>query len=336
VQDFIGSFSTGYGDGDHSDHHYAGAYAFTAHQSYTAPHQIYAYMSYTIAPLASNVGTPDSTNKQAVYAVYAPFDSAVTTTTYTYAYTRQYQRGWSQRQTTLPVQQVSGNASSNAVTISITASTAGNTLVAAGRCFTSGSTAMYPASVTDSAGNTWQFSSTAASSPPSADLEPGSHSGCFVAWCVAAASATSVTITFPAGGAYTECNVSEWAGITGVRSAGVTLNTAAAEVTAPALSAQAGDLAVGIAYPASGANPIGGDGVAAITWYQPAGTDIITLLGSDALNWVAYQTPYQAGTLSWDWGAATASAQAAVVFVVPQPAPAVQYPAFAYQMRSIG
>jgi hypothetical protein len=95
------------------------------------------------------------------------------------------------------------------------ASTAGNTLIVAGVFFNASAT-NYPTSITDTAGNTWQVSTTSAQTPPTAQNNV-SGTGlltAFIAWCVGAAAVTSVTIARQdSGSVFWRVALSEWSGI---------------------------------------------------------------------------------------------------------------------------
>lgn len=95
-------------------------------------------------------------------------------------------------------------------------STGGNTLVITGHWFNPNPhTGIL--GISDSAGNTWQFTSQADSNnPPSAHATSPFCFGAFVAWCINASAVTSVTVTLPGvfGSGEIRQAVSEWSGVT--------------------------------------------------------------------------------------------------------------------------
>jgi hypothetical protein len=147
------------------------------------------------------------------------------------------------------------------------------------------------ASVTDSASNTWHYSTGAASNPPYATVNVPSKTtfvNSFIAWCIGASAITSVTMTLAATGftfPHWQGVLSEWSGIvsagTGAQAAdGATTSN----VTSPPVSlAHASDLVVAHADNVSG-------------WTSTTGTTF----SHDVPN-ACYSLPGAAGPFSFTW-----------------------------------
>jgi LmbE family N-acetylglucosaminyl deacetylase len=69
-------------DGDHSDHHAAGAYAKLAREQYARDHAISTYLGYPDKSLPVNLTDDQITLKQITFMVYAKFDGAVCQTAF--------------------------------------------------------------------------------------------------------------------------------------------------------------------------------------------------------------------------------------------------------------
>ena len=124
-------------------------------------------------------------------------------------------------------------------------STAGNTLILSGYVETGSTAVSGISSITDSAGNPWQYSTSNAQNPPSqASSSGGTHYAAFVAWCIGAAAITSVTVHDSTGHSdFWNVFVSEWAGITAART-GAAAAGSATDPSTPALSPGSGDLII--------------------------------------------------------------------------------------------
>ncbi|HEV2412220.1 MAG TPA: hypothetical protein VGS28_00235 [Candidatus Saccharimonadales bacterium] len=141
---------------------------------------------------------------------------------------------------------VSGGFQSSPQVISYT-STAGNTLIFSG--FLYYSTASVPAvgTISDSAGNTWNYSTSNSQYPPFAG-ESANGGGCtvFIAWSLSAKPITSLTLTTTNGSPWTRVVISEWTGIAAFdssASAFSTVNQISGSVTTNL--SMSGDLIVG-------------------------------------------------------------------------------------------
>ena len=183
-------------------------------------------------------------------------------------------------------------------------STAGHTLIVTCHFYDNNSGMFVaPTGVTDSAGNYWHVSTTAAQAqfiaqtPPTAsaaDTTDGAsaHGADFVAWCVGAAHVTSVTVAWTTGiQTYTRLALSEWSGIVQFDNswAGGSA-TAASSVTATLNLSVTGELVIGSAViagsgteslPASWTGLTSGGGgnayrlMATVGSYSPAWTSTI-------------------------------------------------------------
>ena len=167
---------------------------------------------------------------------------------------------------------------------SVLPDSSGNTLIVTGCTLFTTLT-----SITDSAGNTWQYSTSASQNPPwqffSSDVAT------FVAWCINANPVTSVTITSNGASAYSSLSVSEWSGIgsedTGVGNA-VTSAANGNPVSPTITLAGTGELIVGAAN-------ADGNGIGTV----PSGTNADSV-GSN----LAYALS-QSGSVQWTWGGRT-------------------------------
>ena len=330
IQDYAGDW----GDSDHSDHHCAGWLAYFACQAASVP-AVQGYLDYQPfnSSYPTNVSGADLTNKTAALAAYAAVDPLNDPTQFLpYQYQAAPQQAFPYAGIGV-VQSAKGHVSGSSLVLAPHAATTGTgaqgtpgngSLIIAGRCTTTGAADALPANVTDTAGNTWSFSSSIAQNPPSDTLTPGSHSGAFIAWCVQAKSVTSVTVSFPPSVSYAQASLTEWSGVAQeVTGATIENDAAAAAIVAPAVPFIAGDLAVAVAYPAAGTSPLG------TRPGEQAGTGPVSGLvsigavnpgvpsQSDAGNWPLAQVMTSAGTLSWAWGVTAASVQAAAVFRGP-------------------
>jgi hypothetical protein len=142
---------------------------------------------------------------------------------------------------------VGGQTTTSPQTITYS-SAAGNTLIAVCYLFNNSTGAAGLTSVTDSAGNTWQFSTATSSNPPFQQAATNSVLCATVAWCIGAAAVTSITVTRsdPAGTMFWRVAVAEYAGILALDTAGgnTTGTASAASVSTTLTLASAGDLVV--------------------------------------------------------------------------------------------
>lgn len=136
-------------------------------------------------------------------------------------------------------------SSSNIQTLSYTSS-GGNTLILTFGIYTP-STDVNLLSVTDSASNTWQYSTANASNPAYAHIQAstGAYITSFVAWSMNAAAVTSVTIT-ATGTTDWQGALSEWSGVMSVESGAESANASTTTaITSPSVTlGNAGDLVV--------------------------------------------------------------------------------------------
>lgn len=175
-------------------------------------------------------------------------------------------------------QTFSGTLTSNTQAVSIS-STGGNTLIVAGVTIFEVMTG-----ITDSAGNTWHFSTSAAQNPPWQQFS--TDVAAFVGWSIGANAVTSVTIATNGNGDHATYSVSEWSGITAEDTGGGTSATSDAggdAVSASLTLAGTGELVVG----AASGNNNGLNGI-------PSGT---TALASPNL---VYELGLS-GSVQWTW-----------------------------------
>ena len=138
-----------------------------------------------------------------------------------------------------------GGAGTSPLVASYT-SAAGNTLIITGHLydFNTGDF-VAPTGITDTAGNTWQISTSSAQVPVTIQTPPlcsiadpsdggSAHMANWVAWCVNAAAITSVTVSWEGGiSTWTRLSISEWSGIVQFSNswAGGSTSTASSSVT---------------------------------------------------------------------------------------------------------
>jgi hypothetical protein len=203
-----------------------------------------------------------------------------------------------------PLQQAVNDASADTLNVSITS--AGSTLlVAIGQLYAGSGPNCWPTSVTDTAGNDWQFSTSLSESPPSASV-PGQTPVLFISWAIDAVAVTSITFG-STDAVFMSINVSEWPGSWSVSDAGYLQNSTNAELTAPALAVPANALVIGGVYPSSGGGLSPG--------MQPPAATALTAPQSGNDLWFMYQEFLSATTLDWDWQFMdTPCAQVAVAF----------------------
>jgi hypothetical protein len=184
------------------------------------------------------------------------------------------------------VQDVCNSASSTTVAVSLSATGAGNTLIAPCRCFTPNAPpGPYTESVTG--GGTWTFatSDSNAAPPALAFTTSGGASSAFINYILSAASVTSVSTTVTTGN-YFEPTVGEFSGI-GSAAPGGTNSGSSSNPAPKALSYSAGDLVVMIAYAHDGST----------YGSPPTGFTAFNNLGDNA-NWACWQIMSGSGTLS--------------------------------------
>ena len=141
-----------------------------------------------------------------------------------------------------------GTLAGTTSTVSIT-STLGNTLVVCGDWYSGGTACTGISAIGDTAGNNWTYATSDSQNPPSAHVDDGgNYYGSFVAWTIAAAVVTSVTVTFQSSGQFTHIDVSEWAGINSAdtaASASGTIATSGPTTPAGLTLAQNGEVIIG-------------------------------------------------------------------------------------------
>ncbi|SRR5579859_7370575 len=125
----------------------------------------------------------------------------------------------------------------------------GGTLILAGLFYDGANSPCLLTSITDTAGNTWDFATSVSQSPPQSEEYDGSsqYITTFVAWCINASPITSVTINrTDSGSNWWRVTLAEFSGIGSLHSAA---SNSAASGTAPSatLTVSAGDLVIGAA-----------------------------------------------------------------------------------------
>lgn len=148
-----------------------------------------------------------------------------------------------------------GNAGSSQV-ISYT-STGGNTLILTFG-FDNPSTAPSNLTITDSASNTWHYSTSNANNPPYAQASlGGTPTGSFIAWCIGANAVTSVTISLTNQDQW-QGTLSEWSGIVSLDTAAATgTGSGTGNFSSPSITlGNAGDLVVGHGEVNAGVNTV--------------------------------------------------------------------------------
>jgi len=191
----------------------------------------------------------------------------------------------------------------------------GNTLIATGLVYTGAVAITGLASVTDSAGNSWQFSTVNSQDPPSVVASSGGNYWCtFVAWCTDAAAVTSVSLS--AGVGFTNfwrVSLSEWRGISSPDN-GVALAGTNANPTGVVSLSYPDDLVTGVLDPAS-----------VVPSSLPPGWMYFGLVGGPSV-YLGYDMPGVAGLYSAKWAMASDSYALAVMsfystgHVAPPPA----------------
>jgi beta-glucanase (GH16 family) len=183
---------------------------------------------------------------------------------------------------------------SDTVEFSMTATTAGNTLTLAGSFYVSTEDPAGIVSVTDSASNTWTYATSDSQNPPSAHSSDGSEGGfvSFVAYCLDAASVTSITLTMPNPGGspfyFVSADASEWSGITGLDTAVAGAGTAAASSPAAITLSDVGELVIGSMDHLSGtvtSTPAGATELSSTTGLDAQGYQVFAGDGSQGFQW---------------------------------------------------
>lgn len=194
----------------------------------------------------------------------------------------------------------------------------GNALIAAGYFFHPSQSCL-PTAVTDTAGNRWQLSTQNAAQPPTQELYvPGNgYFAVFIAWCIAAAAVTGVTVarqdSDPAS-SWWRMAIAEFSGIVAADDSNAgDLTTASATFGTPSVNLRnTGDLVVAVA------------------------ADVAASFETPPLNWVplssgfgaweagGYVLPGVTGAYSQQWGGGTAGEWLGVTaaFTPSVPAPA--------------
>ena len=197
-------------------------------------------------------------------------------------------------------------ASSATVSASDFSTTAGSTLTLQLGCWSTADTPISITSITDSAGNTWNFSTSAYNqNPPAAgswDAGDGLYGFVAIASCIGAAAVDSITVVFDASSVnWAEGSLSEWADLPAgtltvlAAAATDTIVNGVTEYTPPAVTASSPDTVLVVAL-CSGVNAQYtaasngftvlniGDSIAAYSAAAAAGTISTTLSGSAASN----------------------------------------------------
>ena len=201
-------------------------------------------------------------------------------------------------------------------------SAGGNTLILSGAWFTGATVNTGISGISDSAGNTWHYSTSDAASPPSQhNLISGNYYGSFVGWAIQASAVTTVTVNVGANGFF-HMILSEWSGINSADTGGVTSGSSTAG-TIPGASiilGDAGDLVIGNTD-ANGGGPTG----------PPFGS---TQFPSDLSDFNAYELPGAPGAFSFPWPASSSTdyTTATQAFSVVSPSPPAA-PSVLYSMR---
>lgn len=141
-----------------------------------------------------------------------------------------------------------GNAATTTALSISYSSTGGNTLIVAGTWYDSLGVTTGITSITDSAGNTWHYSTSDASNPPAQhNVVSGQIIGTFIGWCIGASAVTTVTVTLP-NSVFVHFDVSEWSGINNEDTGGTTGSITGGTGTIPGASltcAGTGELLIG-------------------------------------------------------------------------------------------
>jgi hypothetical protein len=192
-------------------------------------------------------------------------------------------------------------------------STAGNTLIVTGLVYAGATTITGITSISDSAGNTWHFSTSNSNNPASAaEGTSGNFLCCFTGWSISAAAVTSVSIHDGTGNSdFWRLAVSEWSGI-GAADAGAAATGTAGNPSVTLSLSNAGDLMVGSA-----------DSAVANMTALPAGWTALSGAGA-ANNYVGYDLPGSSGSMSPTWTTSDVTkdwAEAVMAFTPVAPAP---------------
>lgn len=137
----------------------------------------------------------------------------------------------------------------SAQTSVVTYASSGGTLIFDGLFYNGSNTPCLLTDITDTAGNTWHFSNVVSQNPPQSEEYDGSsqYITTFVAWCIAAAPVTSVTIKrSDAGSNWWRATLAEFSGI-GSLHAAASNNAAAGTAPSATLAVSPGDLVIGAA-----------------------------------------------------------------------------------------
>lgn len=179
-----------------------------------------------------------------------------------------------------------GNFTSPGPTTSYT-SLGGTTLILTGTVNTGATAITGITGITDTAGNTWQYSTSNSNNPPSnVENNGGGYICSFIAWCFNAAAITSVTVHDGTGNSdYWQTAISEWQNLAAFDTGNAAGGATAGPTSAPVTPSMAGVLLVGA-----------GNSVSASTVARPTGWT-----GFNTSNVVAYQITNTTGTQSPGW-----------------------------------
>lgn len=126
-------------------------------------------------------------------------------------------------------------------------STDRNTLVLVGLFYNGAGATCDLSSIIDSAGNTWEFATSASQDPPfQSETAAGQSDAVFVAWCIGAAAASSVTITrTDSGNNWWRVTLAELSGVGGLDSSAGATGPSSASASAGLTLTDPGSIVVG-------------------------------------------------------------------------------------------
>lgn len=183
--------------------------------------------------------------------------------------------------------QYDGNHASPGPTLTYT-STGGNTLVLCGIVYAGTTSLNGISSITDSASNTWQYSTSNHQNPPSQQGTDGTNFYIsFVAWSIGASAVTTVTVNDGTGNSdFWNVGLSEWSGVnsadTGAANSGTGTTFASTAITL----GNSGDVVIGVCDTSAGN----------ITGAPVGSTKFFT---GDNVN--VYELPGTTGSFTYTW-----------------------------------
>ena len=192
----------------------------------------------------------------------------------------------------------------------------GNSYAVLGLWYTGSTACAGIESVSDSAGNTWEFSAVDSQEPPAAHVTTPDYQGAFIAWCVsgpggggATVTPGNVTVSMPPGitGAFIRGDISSWTDFVDIDTASAASGTVSGNITLPSIDLTYGgssEVVLGVCDPT--------DSISGV----PSGSTQLA-----GVPYFCYQQPSSSGSFTFTWPASGSQSYAAVQAALKGPAP---------------